>query len=378
MIFTGIISNIFFIIILSYLYSFIYKKKDKISKNVHHLLNGILFGLIALAGMMVPLHFSPGVIFDGRSIILSIGAYFGGPIVAIISVLIAGSYRYLLGGAGAFVGIGVIFTSALIGLLYRYLFNQAKSKKIIPLYFFGLIVHFCMMLWMILLPGKTNTDVIKELTLPILLIYPVATLLIAKILIERESVIDDQAKLVSNEEKFKSVFESANVGKSITQISGEINVNKAFCDMLGYTQEELQNEKWQDLTPPEDVRSIEKLLAPLIKGAQDTTRFEKRYIHKNRTYVWADVSVAAMRDRSGKTLHFITTIVPIDERIKAQRELHALKEDLEVQIAEKTTELRERVAELERFHDATIEREIRMNELRDEIKRLKEEKNEPT
>lgn len=374
MILTGIISNISFLIALSFLYSFIYQKQNKISKKIHHSLTGILFGLIALAGMMVPLHFTPGVIFDGRSIIISIGAYFGGPIVAVISVLITGFYRYLLGGAGAIVGIGVIITSALIGLLYRYFIERTKSKRTIPLYLFGLTVHICMMLWMLLLPGKTSADVVRELTIPVLLVYPIATILVAKMMIDRVNFIDNQAKLVASEEKFKSVFESANVGKSLTIPSGEISVNKAFCDMLGYTQKELVNKKWQEITPENEIELTLQLIDPLLSGKKDSIRFEKRYLHKNGSLIWADVSTTIQRDQAGKPLYFITTIVSINERKKAEQELSKLKEDLETQVAEKTRELQERIAELERFYNATITREIRMNELREEIKRLKEEK----
>jgi PAS domain S-box-containing protein len=61
----------------------------------------------------------------------------------------------------------------------------------------------------------------------------------------------------------------------------------------------------------------------------------------------------------------------ISERKKADNELIALKNDLELKVKEKTKELNERVAELERFRDATIDREVRMKELREEIKRLK-------
>jgi PAS domain S-box-containing protein len=63
----------------------------------------------------------------------------------------------------------------------------------------------------------------------------------------------------------------------------------------------------------------------------------------------------------------------ITERKKADNELIALKNDLEIKVKEKTKELSERVAELERFHDATIDREVRMKELREEIKKLKGE-----
>ena len=123
------------------------------------------------------------------------------------------------------------------------------------------------------------------------------------------------------EEKFKSVFESANVGKSITQLTGEINVNKAFCEMLGYTQEELSNKKWQDITPVEDLPVVQNHLEPLLKGEKKSTRFEKRYICKNGTYLWTDVSVSVLKDSRDKPLHFITTIIDISQRKLAEQAL---------------------------------------------------------
>jgi PAS domain S-box-containing protein len=56
-----------------------------------------------------------------------------------------------------------------------------------------------------------------------------------------------QQALRESRDRFKSVFEAANVGKSITQPGGQVNVNKAFADMLGYTQEELKGKTWQEL-----------------------------------------------------------------------------------------------------------------------------------
>ena len=62
----------------------------------------------------------------------------------------------------------------------------------------------------------------------------------------------------------------------------------------------------------------------------------------------------------------------ITDRKHAEAELIKIKKELEVLVEEKTKELKERVAELERFHNATIDREFRIKELRDEIARLKE------
>lgn len=127
--------------------------------------------------------------------------------------------------------------------------------------------------------------------------------------------------LIESEEKFKHVFESANVGKSITLPTGEINVNQAFCDMLGYKPEELQKMKWQDITPADEVESVQAQLEPLQKGITTTARFNKRYIHKSGYFVWTDVSVAMQFDAKHNPLYFIATIIDISERKRAEEEL---------------------------------------------------------
>jgi PAS domain S-box-containing protein len=127
--------------------------------------------------------------------------------------------------------------------------------------------------------------------------------------------------LRESEAKFKEVFETANVGKSLTLLTGEIDVNQAFCDLLGYTRDELKNKTWQELTPPGDIEVTQKEIALLVNGEKKSTRFNKRYIHKSGSYVWADVSAALLCDPEGKPLHFITTIVDITDRIVTEEAL---------------------------------------------------------
>ena len=108
-----------------------------------------------------------------------------------------------------------------------------------------------------------------------------------------------ESALRESEVKFRLVFESANVGKSITLPAGEIEVNQAFCDMLGYTREELKDKKWQELTHPDDVEANQEQLDRLLQSKEDSVRYNKRYIHKNGSHLWADVSVAINRDVDG-------------------------------------------------------------------------------
>jgi PAS domain S-box-containing protein len=130
-----------------------------------------------------------------------------------------------------------------------------------------------------------------------------------------------QEKLMESENKYRLVFEAANVGKSITLPGGEVHTNQTFCDMLGYTCEEMNHKKWQDLTPPEDIDQSRQVIDSILRGEKNSARFVKRYLRKNGSVFWGDVSTVARRDAGGKLLHFITTVVDITERKRAEDEI---------------------------------------------------------
>ena len=137
---------------------------------------------------------------------------------------------------------------------------------------------------------------------------------------ERQRV---EEALRESEDKFKYVFDHSVIGKSITLPSGEISVNKAFCDMLGYTQEELQSQKWPDITHPGDIELTQKAIDSLLSGEKESLRFNKRYIHKNGSVVWTDASTSLRRDKAGQPLYFVTAISDITERKQAEEALAA-------------------------------------------------------
>lgn len=135
---------------------------------------------------------------------------------------------------------------------------------------------------------------------------------------ERKEKLLAEKQLRESETRFKDVFESANVGKVITSQNKAIVVNQAFADMLGYTRLELQNMDWRDFTPAEDIEHNEKIIAPLYRGEQESIRYQKRYIHKNGSYVWVDISVILHRDAEGEIEYLISTIIDITENKKAE------------------------------------------------------------
>ena len=129
----------------------------------------------------------------------------------------------------------------------------------------------------------------------------------------RRQVREKTRALRESLDRFQYVFEAANVGKSFILPTDKINANHAFAQFLGYTQDELEGKRWQELTPPEDMEAAEKDIAPLLSGKKDATRFEKRFVHKSGAYLWADVSAVMRRDANGTPLYFMATVVDITE-----------------------------------------------------------------
>jgi PAS domain S-box-containing protein len=127
--------------------------------------------------------------------------------------------------------------------------------------------------------------------------------------------------LRESENKFKYMFDYSTVGKSITLPSGEVNVNRAFCEMLGYSQGELKSSKWQEVSHPDDIEVTQREMKALLSGEKDAARFTKRYLHKNGSVVWTDVSSSLRRDKDGKPLYFMTSIIDITERKQAEDSL---------------------------------------------------------
>jgi diguanylate cyclase (GGDEF)-like protein/PAS domain S-box-containing protein len=132
------------------------------------------------------------------------------------------------------------------------------------------------------------------------------------------------------DDKFKYAFEYSVTGSSITLPTGEIHVNQAFCEMLGYSQVELEKCKWQEVTHPDDVELTQSEINLLISGEKEAARFIKRFIHKNGSIIWADLGSRLRRDQDGKPLYLITSINDITERKETEEKLRESEETLRV------------------------------------------------
>jgi PAS domain S-box-containing protein len=170
---------------------------------------GMVIGGATILGMMNAVSVAPGVFFDGRSVLISAGAFIGGPVIALISSVIAIIFRISLGGDGVLVGSSVIVWAALAGLAYYYL-RQRYSKITNPLLLlaFSLIVHAGMLGLMLALPGGISSTVISEIAFPVLTIFPIAGLIVCLLFLDQESYYSTISQLSLSEHKLKTALEA--------------------------------------------------------------------------------------------------------------------------------------------------------------------------
>ena len=149
---------------------------------------GLLFGGAAVVGMNLPMHYAPGIIYDGRSIILAAAGLFTGGTGAAVSVIVAGAYRASLGGVGVWAGLATIGSCALVGLAFRRAWhNRTDNLGIVSLYAVGLAAHVVMLASQLLLPPwPEGVWAIKRIWLPVMLIFPVATVLVGLLMVTVE------------------------------------------------------------------------------------------------------------------------------------------------------------------------------------------------
>ena len=136
-----------------------------------------------------------------------------------------------------------------------------------------------------------------------------------------------QLKLSENEESFKGAFEKSSIGMASVGIDGSwLDVNESISKSLGYTREELLKLTFQDITHPDDLNKDLAQLTKIINGKIQNYQIEKRYFHKDGSIVYAILTVTSVRDFEGKLSHFISQIMDITSRIKAENKTKKLIE----------------------------------------------------
>lgn len=113
----------------------------------------------------------------------------------------------------------------------------------------------------------------------------------------------------ASQQRFLETFEHAAAGFSHVALDGRLLlVNRSFCNIVGYSADELQRLSFQDITHPDDIAPDLALLHDALAGQRDTYTLEKRYRHKQGHWVWVQLTVALVRDAQGLPSYFVSVV----------------------------------------------------------------------
>jgi diguanylate cyclase (GGDEF)-like protein/PAS domain S-box-containing protein len=134
------------------------------------------------------------------------------------------------------------------------------------------------------------------------------------------------------QELFETAFSQAPIGMALITPDGRwLKVNRALCSITGWPEGELIQRPFHEITHPDDATADQELIAQLVAGEIRGYQFEKRYIRRDATEIWAELSVSLVRDPWGAPRHFIVQVEDISARKEAQRRLQEAEAEARAQ-----------------------------------------------
>lgn len=248
----GLLNNAAILLAFAVLYENFWLKSKKQSRIINQIFNGVLLGLITILIMKTPWVLSEGLVFDTRSVILAIIGYFFGLIPAIISALFAVFLRLNIGGDGTTMGIAVIISATIIGLLWtRRKPKLIKNNAFIEFLVLGFVVHFVMMACILLTPKEIRQEVFFNMLIPLLTLYPLTTMLLGALLYKQKANYENmlaKEKLMETENKLSKILKSGNIISIILDNNANlIYCNDYFLNLTNYKKNEIINKNWFDI-----------------------------------------------------------------------------------------------------------------------------------
>ena len=331
-VYLNLINNIALLVSLSIVHTLI-MRRWKQGTLTYQILSGLVFGAVVVVGMMNPLRLIPGIIFDGRSIIISIAGLFGGPITAVITVALTAAYRLWIGGVGTVMGISVISESAALGVAYHYL-RRRRPEALRPayLYLFGMLVHLVMLLLTLTLPGGVSGPVFYQIAVPVIVIFPVATLLVCMLFLDQESRLKAEEGLRRSEEKYRELVENVNSIIVRWTPNGVITfVNEYGLRFFGYAEPEIIGQRLIGTILPETEATGRNLAEMIQNIVEDPDRYadnENENLCREGRRVWVRWRNRAVTDDQGRTVEILSVGNDVSERKRMEADHERLEDQL--------------------------------------------------
>ncbi|MGC8942489.1 MAG: PAS domain S-box protein [Caldisericia bacterium] len=139
-----------------------------------------------------------------------------------------------------------------------------------------------------------------------------------------------ESKNIFHELRLRAIFEQASVGVTVIDKDGNfIEFNKAFQNMMGFSEDEIRKKSFKDFTYPSDLIENLKLFVDAVNGKIEKYIIEKRYIKKDGTIFWGRVNSSVIKDKEGNILYLLSLIEDITDSKNKEIRLKEKDENLE-------------------------------------------------
>ena len=267
--FLDLVENLTLLIALCWLHAMIMRYLDGYELP-GKVCSGVLFGAVCIVGMMIPLELAEGLIFDGRTVVLSMAAFFGGPLVAGIAGVMAGLFRLSLGGVGLVPGLLNVAMPVLMGLLFRHLYRRHRIPfNVLSLLIFSAGMHLLEVLILALLPADNYALFLEHALVPLLAVLIPAAVLLGLLLEDVEQQRQARNALRQSEAYLKAVTDAVpDVFMVLDEQGTYLKVSTPQHELLAAEQSKLLNRRLQDVLPKEQADRFLEFIARTLDTDQ--------------------------------------------------------------------------------------------------------------
>lgn len=175
--------------------------------------------------------------------------------------------------------------------------------------------------------------------------------------------------LAESEEQHRMLVETMRDGLGVLDENGLMTyVNKRICEILGRAQDEVIGHRVSDFLDEANRKIFIEQMSKRKESVQDS--YELVFSRKDGSKIPTFISPKPILNPEGRFQGSFAVITEITMLKQTENDLRRLKDELEIKVSERTKELQERVNDLERFREATVDRELRMKELREKVEKL--------
>lgn len=313
-----LIHNAAMLMALSVVYEINYVIRRRFPKFVP-ILNGVLIGFIGIVIMSIPYPLDSGLIFDTRSVLISVSALTFGAIPTLLAAVITIIYRFYIGGIGTLTGISVICLSALTGLVWRRILKKHTKFQLLKIYSMGIVVHILMLACMFFMPFETALRTTQQIAFPVMIVYPIGTVLLSLLLIWQRERNENMLKLAEAEGRYRSIFENNYAAMLlINPKNGEIiDANPAACSFYGWSLSEMNRKTTYEInTLPQEKINQE------MQRCLNQERNHFLFKHRRAFGEPVDVEVYCGPIQFKQNTFLFSIIHDISERVATQQSLH--------------------------------------------------------